>query len=180
MTIVDQVKALTRTIVQAIVDKEPISYMEAAGLYGIILQARHNISVLSSFYNQAEEPELRTLIKEAIYEQAIPAIEECEKLMRAGEAELPDEHFPPHPLYDGKVDYPRGVRLTDMEIAIALGNLARGSQLTLFLTLQQCYQLEVAGSINQLLNSGLQWDYRLLQLMIHRGWLPRVSKVVEH
>lgn len=179
MTIVDQVKAWTRSIVQSVVDKEPISYLEAAGLYGLILQARHNISVLSSFYNQAEEPKLRELIKEAIYEQALPAIEECEKLMRAGEAELPVVHFPPHTLYDDNVDYPQGVRLTDMEIALALGNLARGSQLALFLSLQQCYQLEVAAGINKLLNSGLQWDYRLLQLMLQRGWLPKVSKV-EH
>ncbi|MDR3592540.1 MAG: DUF3231 family protein [Negativicutes bacterium] len=178
MTIIDQVDALTRKIVQAVVDKEPIGYLEAAGLYGLILQARHNISLLSSFYNQAEDAELRALIKEAIYEQTLPAIEECEKLMRAGDAQAPDIHFPPHPLYE-TVDYPRGVRLTDLEIVIALGNLARNFQLTLFLTLQQCYQLEIAAAVNKLLSSGLQWDYRLLKLAIHKGWLPGVPKV-EH
>ncbi|MBC8014229.1 MAG: hypothetical protein H7X79_00600 [Sporomusaceae bacterium] len=178
MTIIDQVKILTRTLVQSVVDKEPVSYMEAASLYGIILQARHNISMLSLLYNQAQDPELRELIKAAIYEQTIPSIETCEKLMRAGDGELPDVHFAPHPLYD-KVDFPKGVRLTDMEIAIAVANIARASQLTLFLSLQQCYQLEIALAINQLLSSGLQWNYRLLQLMLYQGWLPRISKV-EH
>lgn len=176
MTFIDQVKGYTRMLVQMVTDKEPVSYVEAAALYGIILQAKHNISMLSSFYNQAEDPDLRELIKEAIYEHALPTIEDCEKLMKAGEAEIPQLHFPPHPLYD-KVDYPRGVRLSDMEIAVALGTLARSSQLTLFLALEQCYQLEIIAAIYKLLSSGLQWDYRLVQLTIHRGWLPTVAKV---
>lgn len=178
MTIIDQVKIFTRTMVQSVVDKEPLNYLEAASLFGIILQARHNISILSSFYNQALDPELRDLIKDAIYEQAIPSIETCEELMRAGDGELPDEHFTPHTLYE-KMDYPKNVRLTDMEIAIATANIARTSQSTLFLALQQCYQLEVAYGMNQLLTKGLEWNYRLLQLMLHQGWLPRVPKM-EH
>ena len=178
LKITDQVKVYTRTLVQSVIDKEPVNYMEAAGLFGIILQARHNISMLSSLYNQAQDPELKELIKEAIYEETIPAIETCEELMRDGDGELPDVNFPPHPLYD-KVDYPKNLRLTDMEIAIAIGNIVRTSQLALFLTLQQSYQLEIVAGINKLLNSGLLWGYRLLQLMLHRGWLPRISKV-EH
>ncbi|GMA99322.1 hypothetical protein [Pelosinus sp. IPA-1] len=178
MKITDQVKVYTRTLVQSVIDKEPVNYMEAAGLFGIILQARHNISMLSSLYNQAQDPELKELIKKAIYEETIPAIETCEELMRDGDGELPDVHFAPHPLYDN-VDYPKDVRLTDMEIAIAIGNIARAFQLVLFLTLQQCYQLEIIFGINKLLNSGLLWGYHLVQLMLHRGWLPRVSKV-EH
>ena len=178
MTITDQINIFTRTVVQSVVDKEPLSYIEAGSLFGIIIQSRHNISMLSSLYNQAQEPELRELIKEAIYEQTIPTIEKCEELLRAGNGELPDVHFASHPLYE-KVDFPKGTRLTDMEIAIALGNTARASQLVLFLSLQQCYQLEIALAINQLLSSGLQWNYRLLQLMLHQGWLPRISKL-EH
>jgi len=152
--------------------------MEAASLFSLILLARHNISVLSSFYNQAQDPELRKLIKEAIYEETIPTIEDCERLLGAVGGELPDLHFPPHPLYE-KTDYPKGVQLTDMEIAIAVGNLAKASQLSLFLSLQQCYQLDVSIALNKLLSSGLEWDYRLLQLMIHQGWLPSTPKV-EH
>jgi hypothetical protein len=177
LTIIDQIKAVTRMVVQAVIDKEPLGYSEAAALFGLVLQARHNISLLSCFYNQAEDTQLREVIKAAIYEETLPTIEACEKLIRDGEAALPEAHFPPHPLYE-QVDYPKGVRLTDGEIAIAVGNMARGFQLTLFLSLQQCYQLEVAGAINKLLNSGLQWDYRLLELMIHRGWLPTMAKVV--
>ncbi|WP_371373450.1 DUF3231 family protein [Sporomusa aerivorans] len=176
MTIIDQVKAYTRTILQSIFDKEPVNYMEASSLYGLILQARHNISLLSSFYNQASDPELRDLIKTAIYQHAVPTIENCEKLLREGGAELPDTHFPSHPLYD-KTNYPKGVQLTDMEIAIAVGNLARSSQLILFLSLQQCYQPEILLAISSLMSNGLQWDYQLLQLMLHRGWLPNAPKV---
>ena len=175
MSILDQVKAYTRSIVQSVIDKEQVNYTEASSLYSLILQARHNISVLSSFYNQAEDSELKQLIKDSIYEHAIPTIEACEKLLRAGGGELPDVHFPPHPLYD-KVNYPKGVQLGDMEIALAIGNLARGSQLALFLSLQQCYQLNISVALNQLLTNGLQWNYRLLQLMLHRGWLPNVPK----
>lgn len=178
MTILDQVKAYTRSIVQSLVDKEPVNYMEAASLFSLILQARHNISVLSLFYNQAQDPELRKLIKEAIYDETIPTIEDCEKLLRAGGGELPDLHFPPHILYD-KMSFPKGVQLSDMEIAIAIGNLARASQLTLFLSIQQCYQLDISIVLNKILSSGLEWDYRLLQLMLHREWLPKTPKV-EH
>lgn len=177
MTIVDQVKAYTRSIVQAIVDKEPISYLEAAGLFGIILQGRHNISVLSSLYNQAQHSGLKALLAEAIDGQMQPMIKKCEELMAAGQAELPEASFPPHPLY-AELEYPAGVRLTDGEIALAAASMARNTQLALFLTLQQCYQLEIIRSINQLITSGLEWDYRLLQLALHEGWLPKIAKVV--
>ncbi|SDF69004.1 DUF3231 family protein [Sporomusa acidovorans] len=176
MTILDQLKAYARTIVQSIVDKEPLNYMEAAGLFGLLLQARHNIPILSSFYNQAQDNELKKIIKQAIYEQTIPAIEELERLMCAGNAELPEVHFS-SPILHNKVDYPQKVCLTDMEIAIAIGTMARTSQLATFLSLQQCYQLEIAMALNQILNNGLQWDFRLLQLMLHRGWLPNIPKV---
>lgn len=176
LTIVDRVKAYTRSVVQSIVDKEPLNYLEAAGLFGVILQARHNIFMLSSLYNQALDPELRELTKQAIYEQAVPMIEKCEELMRAGNAEPPDAHFKSPVLY-AKAVYPENVKLEDGEIAIAVANITRTTQLTLFTTLQQCYQLEVAAGINELLSSDLQWSYRLLQLMLHRGWLPEVPKV---
>ncbi len=176
LTIIDQIQAYTRSIIQSVVDKEPLNYLEAAGLYAIVLQSRHSIAMLCSLYNQAQDTELRTLIKDAIYEQTLPVIEKCESLMNAGKAEIPKEHFPSPILYE-EATYPKGVRLTDIEIAIALGNIARTAQFQLFTAMQQCYQLEISIAINLLITSSLQWSFRLLQLMLHRGWLPVVPKI---
>ncbi|MPM98811.1 hypothetical protein SDC9_146001 [bioreactor metagenome] len=67
----------------------------------------------------------------------------------------------------------------DGEIAIAVGNMAKASQMALLSALHQSYQLEVAIMYREMLDAGLDWDYRLLQLMLKRNWLPHLHKI-EH
>ncbi|HEY3424106.1 MAG TPA: hypothetical protein VGL27_04850 [Negativicutes bacterium] len=176
MTILDKINAYSRSFVQAIVDKEPVSYLEAAGLYSIIVQGKLNISILSLFYKLARDSDLKRLTGEAIDEIMKPTIIKCENLLRDGGAKLPDVDFPSYPLYKVGV-IPDDMRLTDMEVALVVGNTVKAYKHVLFLSMEQTYQLEITRSINDLLSTGLDWEYRLLQLMIHNGWLPRIAKV---
>ncbi len=178
MTILDNVSAGTRSMVQTIVDKESVNYIEAGMLYGIVLQGRYNVSFLSILYNHAQSPQLKQLIKEAIDDLTEETIDECEGLLRAGDAKVPTLNFPEHSL-ENRLDIPSAAHLTGKEIAITLANNSAASQMALLASIHQCYQLEIAGTLRSQLNKGLDWNYRLLQLMLHQGWLPEINKV-EH
>lgn len=176
MTIADKVSATGRAVIQNITDHEPVNYIEAGGLYGIVAQGRHNIALLSVLYNQARDSELRELIKQSIEGLTVETVRHCEKLLEAGGAELPAAHFTRHEL-EPRQDLPAAVQLADGEIAIAVANLARASQTALLAVLHQTYQPEIAIALRTQLNNGLDWNYRLLQLMLGRGWLIHISKV---
>ena len=76
-------------------------------------------------------------------------------------------------------DIPTDACLSDMEIAAALGTMAKASQMALLAALHQSYQLDVGMMLRKRLDEDLDWNTRLLNLMLNRGWLPHITKV-EH
>lgn len=176
MTIADKVSAAGRAALQSLTDREPVNYIEAGGLYGIIAQGRHNIALLSVLYNQARDSELRELIKQSIDGLTKETVERCEDLLQKGGAELPAAHFSA-PQLKPRQDSPPSVQLSDGEIALAVANLAKASQTALLAMLHQTYQPEIALVLRTELDNGLDWGYRMMQLMLHRGWLLHIAKV---
>ncbi|WP_245693051.1 hypothetical protein [Sporomusa acidovorans] len=55
--------------------------------------------------------------------------------------------------------------------------MAKASQMTLLTGLHNCYQPDVALMYRKALDHGLDFDYRLLQLMLKQGWLPHLAKL---
>jgi len=179
MTILEKVSSETRSIFNMFFDKEPLNYLEAAGLYGVIAQGRYNIASLEVIYNHAQDSELKALIKEAIEKQTKNLVRHSEKILSESGGPLPTLSFTKRTLHKQPLDIPADARMNDGEIAIALGTMAKAAQMALLATLHQSYQLEVALMYREMLDAGLDWDYRLLQLMLNRGWLPRLAKI-EH
>ncbi|MEN6412961.1 MAG: DUF3231 family protein [Veillonellales bacterium] len=179
MTILDKVNAETRNIFNTFFDKEPLNYLEAAGLYGIIAQGRYNIAALEVMYNHAQDPKLKDIIQEAINRHTKTIIAQSENMLEQSGGSLPKLHFEKRTLHKSPLNIPADAHLNDGEIAIAVGTMAKAAQMTLLTALHQSYQLNVALMYRELLDAGLDWDYRLLQLMLDRGWLPRLAKL-EH
>ncbi|MDR3562132.1 MAG: DUF3231 family protein [Negativicutes bacterium] len=178
MTIIDQVNASSRALVQKLVDKEPVNYIEAGLLYGITTTGRYHVAVLSVCYNHAQDPQLKELIKDALDNLTEKTVDKCESLLRAGDARVPTVEFPNHPL-EKRLDIPGAAHFSDMEIAMMLVNMHGASTMALLAAINQSYQLEMAIELREQLNIALDWGYRLLQLTLHRGWLPELAKV-EH
>ncbi len=176
MSIMDKVEQGARAVVQGIVDREPANYLEAGSLYGIISQGRYNLSTLEIMYNHAQDPELKELIEECMDKLINPLIKECEGLLEESHAEVPRFHFNKHQLHE-KLDIPEDARLSDMEVAAGIGTMAKAAQVNILAALHQSYQLHIGMTFKKYLDDGLDWNYRLLQLMIHRGWLPHIAKV---
>lgn len=177
MTMLEKVSSETRSILNMFFDKESLNYLEAAGLYGVIAQGRYNIASLEIMYNHAQDGELKSLIKEAIEKQTKGLIDHSEKLLSDSGGTLPSLSFTKRTLHKKQLDIPPDAHMNDGEIAIAVGTMAKGAQMALLATLHQSYQLEVALMYREMLDAGLDWDYRLLQLMLNRGWLPRLAKI---
>ncbi|MBQ8682374.1 MAG: DUF3231 family protein [Selenomonadales bacterium] len=178
MSIFERFNEETREFFQNIMDKEPLNYLEASGLYGVIAQGRYNVSVLETLYNHAQSPELKQLIKQAQDTLTKSLINKSEDLLQESGGKIPSVTFPRRTLHKTPLDIHPDARLTDAEVAIAVGSIAKASQLAMLAALHQSYQVEVALMYRRLLNDGLDWDYRLLQLMLKNGWLPKLHKVV--
>jgi hypothetical protein len=177
MTVMDKINSQTRTIMSAIFDQEPLNYLEAAGLYGIIAQGRFNVALLQVMYNHAHDPELKSLIKEAIKHHSEITIEEAEDKLVESDGHTPAFKFVKRNLHDSLVNIPDDARMTDQEIAIAVGTMAKAAQMAILTGLHNCYQLDVAQMYREALDDGLDFDYRLLQLMLDRHWLPHLNKI---
>ncbi|SMC40720.1 DUF3231 family protein [Sporomusa malonica] len=177
MTVMDKVSSQTRNIMNMMFDKEPLNYIEAAGLYGMIAQGRFNVALLQVLYNHANDPELKGLIKEAINEHTKMTVNEAEDKLTDSDGHTPSLRFVKRNLHSHPLTIPDDAHLTDQEIAIAVGTMAKGSQMALLTALHQSYQLDVALMFRKALDDGLDWDYRLLQLMLNRGWLPHLKKI---
>ncbi|HWR42472.1 DUF3231 family protein [Sporomusa sp.] len=177
MTVMEKVSSQTRNIMNMMFDKEPLNYIEAAGLYGIIAQGRFNAALLQVLHNHAHDPELKSLIKEAIVEHNKMTVNEAEDKLTDSDGHTPSLQFVKRNLHTSPLNIPDDARLTDQEIALAVGTLAKGSQMALLTALHQSYQLDVALMFRKALDDGLDWDYRLLQLMLNRGWLPHLKKI---
>ncbi len=177
MTILDKVNAETRNMFNMVFDKEPVNYLEAAGLYGIISQGRYNVAALEVMYNHATDPELKSLIKEAMDAHTKNLVENAEELLKDSDGSLPKLAFSKRTLHKEPMDIPMDARMTDAEIAIGLGTMGKAAQSAILAALHNSYQLEVALMYRKMLEAGLDWDYRLLQLMLNRGWLPHLEKI---
>lgn len=177
MTIMDKINSQTRNIMNLVFDKESLNYLEAAGLYGIIGQGRFNNALLQVLHNHASDPELKALIKEAIDAHTETTIAKAEEKLLESDVHSPALRFVKRNLHDTPLNIPDDARVTDMEIAIAIGTMAKASQMAILTSLHQSYQLDVALMYRKALDDGLDWDYRLLQLMLKRGWLPHLRKI---
>lgn len=178
MTMIDKVNAKSRSIVQELVDKEPANYIEAGLLYQIIITGRYHVSILTILHNHAKDPELMQIIKDALDNLSEKTIKDCEDFLLTEDAMIPSVRFPER-LLESAQDIPSGAHFSDMEIAMALVNIHGASQMVLLATINQCYHLDIGSKLRIQLNVALDWGYRLLQLMLHRGWLPQIAKV-EH
>lgn len=179
MTVMDKVNAGTRMVFNAMFDKEPINFLECAALYTTIATGRYNLAILEVMYNHATDPELRDLVKAAISEQSRHTVNDAENLVKKGGGQEPPQHLKRRELHAQPLAMPADACFTDREIAMTLGMFAKFTQIGILGALQQCYQLELAKMYRDRLDAGLDFNYRLAQLMLNRGWLPYVEKV-EH
>lgn len=179
MTILERVTAEARGMFNMVFDREPLNYLEAAGLYGMICQGRYNVAALEVMYNHAQDPELKEMIREAMDHHTRGLVKDSEKVLSNNEAQMPKLGFSKRNLHKEPLDIPLDARMTDAEIAIGLGSMAKASQMALLAGIHQSYQPDVAVIYRRKLEEGLDWDYRLLQLMLNRGWLPHLAKI-EH
>lgn len=178
MTVMDKMNAGTRTVFNAIFDKEPVNFMECSSLYTIIMQGRYNLGTLECMYNQASDPDLRSLIKNAL-DITRDTVEQAENVMKSGGGDLPEGHFIRRELHSHPLEIHKDARMADPEIVLGLAMMAKASQMALLTALHQSYQLEVANLYRKRLDAGLDHNYRIMQLMLNRGWLPYLEKV-EH
>lgn len=178
MSILDKINAETRMLFNNFFDKEPLNYLEAASLYGVVAQGRYNLAMLEVLYNHAQDEELKTLIKEAISTQTRVVIDQSEEMLQENGSQIPNVSFRRRTLHKRTLAIDPDARLNDGEIAIAVGTMGKASQMAMLAALHQSYQLEVALLYRELLDKGLDWDYKLLQLMLKRGWLPRLHKAM--
>lgn len=177
MTTTDRIRAGIGTAVNTVFDNEPLNYLETAGLYGVILGGRQNVASLSILYNHAYDPDLRTLLKQAIDEQTEWLLARAEKTLEAAGADLPDLHFVRRTLHDTPADLPEDLRFTDQEIALALANLGKASQAAVLTALHHTYQPSVGKMYQDALEAAFDFNYRLMQLTLAKGWLPHLHKV---
>jgi spore coat protein CotF len=175
----DKVNAQTRTVMNMVFDKEPINFIECSALYTTIATGRFNLAVLEIMYNHATDPDLRNLVKEAIDDQTRQTVDDAETLINRGGGEQPSQHLKRRELHPQPLNIPSDARLTDREIAAMLGAMARTTQMAVLGALHQCYQLDLAMMYRKRLDAGLDFSYRLMQLMLNHGWLPYIEKV-EH
>ena len=177
MTMMDKVNAGAHSVANAMFDREAPSYLEATAAYSIIAQGRLINSVLSIMYNHARDPELRILLHQALEEHNKVTIEVCEKVLQDNGGELPHFYFQERKLQDTPLDIPPDARMSDEEIVLGLATIAKGAQMTILAALHHSYQPNIAMAYRKRLDEGLDFDFRILQLALNRGWLPHLDKV---
>jgi len=179
MTTTDKLNATITSTINQIFDQEPLNYLEAAGLFTIVAAGRLNMSTLEIFYNQANDPDLKSIIKQAIAEQTEWLVEGSEEVIQERKISLPSFHFSRHKLHNSALSIPDDARFTDHEIVLSLSNMAKASQLTVMVAMHQTYQPHIAIMYRKTLDAAFDFDYRLLRLALEKGWLPHLPKV-EH
>jgi len=176
MTILDKLEAKGRTLVQGFTDPEALNYVEAGLLTGIAITGRYHVTLLTLFYNHASDPELKQIIKDALANLSDKAAIKAEELLEHGDAQIPSVSFQERSFESG-LEIPPAAHLSDREIAMSLVNMHNASQLALLIAINQCYQLKIGSELRKQLNLALDWGYRLLELMLEKGWLPQIPKV---
>jgi hypothetical protein len=179
MTTLDKINSAVDSTMSMVFDKEPLNYLEAAGLYGIVAAGRQSLSALEVLYNQAHDRELRAIIKMAIDEQTKWLVERAEKFLAAASITLPSISPIRRRLHDSPPQIPDDARFTDQEIILAIANLAKVSQMAVLGAMHQTYKPEIAMIYREILDAAFDFNYRLLKLTLDKGWLPHLAKV-EH
>jgi len=177
MTITDKIMAQTGATISLIFDKEPPNYVEAAGLYAIIMAGRQSVATLALLYNHAHDGDLKAVLKQAIDEQTEWLVEKAEKTLAAAGGELPDLHFMKRHLHDSPMNIPEDGRFSDQEIMLALANLAKTSQMAVLSVMHQTYQPYIAKMYQDVLDKSFDYNFRLMQLALNKGWLPHFHKL---
>ncbi len=177
MTILDRVNTEAKAAFNMLFDKEPINHLEAAGLYSVIAQGRLNKVALEVIYNHAQDPELRKLIREAIEEQTGLAVEQSEAFLAKNGGTLPELNFSSRTLHAKPLDIPADARFSDYEIVLALATMAKVSQMALLAAMHNSYQPHIGNFYRKHLDSAFNFNLRLAQFALERGWLPPVPKV---
>ena len=99
MSILDKINAETRMLFNNFFEKEPLNYLEAAGLYAVVAQGRCNLALLEVLHNQAQDSELKALIKEAITTQTRMVINQSEEMLQENGSHVPNLSFRRRPLH---------------------------------------------------------------------------------
>lgn len=179
MTTMDKINTAVNTTMNMVFDKEPLNYLEAAALYGIVAAGRQSLSALEVLYNQAQDRDLRAMIKRAIDEQTKWLVERAEKAIAAAGIPLPSIPSVRRRLHDAPSQLPDDARFTDQEIVLALANMAKVSQMAVLSAMHQSYKPEIAIVYREVLDSAFDFNYRLLKMTLDKGWLPHLAKI-EH
>ncbi|WP_368294419.1 hypothetical protein [Dehalobacter sp. TBBPA1] len=177
MNILEKATAKSNSIVQNIIDHEPINYIEAGLQYQIVLMGRFQASIITTLYNHAEDPELRVLLKDARDALVERTVKMSEDFLRSEDVKLPTIQFPERSLEEYQ-DIPDHLHFSDMEIALLLLEMSASSQMALLTAINQSYHLEIGNRLRKELNIGFDWAYQLEQLMLQRNWLPKIAKIV--
>ena len=93
MSILDKINSETRMLFNNFFDKEPLNYLEAASLYGVVAQGRYNVAMLEILYNHAQDEELKGLIKEALSTQTKALIDQSEEMLQESGSQIPSLTF---------------------------------------------------------------------------------------
>src|SRR5512146_1680881 len=96
----DKVSAGISTVFNQVFDQEPLNYLEAAGLFGIVANGRQNMAYLEVLYNHAHDSELKNLLKQAIEDQTEWLVDKAEHLLQTSHGRLPALHFVRRQLHD--------------------------------------------------------------------------------
>lgn len=175
-TMMDKVTEGTNTIFHMLFDREPLNYIEGAVLYGIVGQGRINMGILEVMYNQAQDSELKALIKDALESQTEFLMEKAESYLKSNETKLPEFHMERRTLHES-LNIPEDARLSDREIVLAIASMAKASQMAVLTALHQAYQPDVAQLYRRILDISFDWNYKLMTLAITNGWLPHIAKI---
>jgi len=177
MTIADKIISRADATFNMVFDKEKLNLVEAAGLYGIVLTGRQNVSTLALLYNHAEDADLKALIKQAIDRQTEWLASRAEKALADGGGHLPELHFIKRDLRDDPLSIPPDARFSDREVALTLANMAKGAQLALLGIMHNTYQPYLAKMYREVLDDAFAFNHRLIQLTLEKGWLPHLHKL---
>lgn len=177
MTITDKILSQADSAINMVFDKEPLNYVEAAGLYGIIMAGRQNVATLAVFYNHARDEDLKAVLKQAIDEQTEWLTERAEKTLEASGGELPGIHFMKRDLSSQPLNIPEDARFSDQEIVLALANMAKIAQMAVLSVMHNTYQPYIAKMYRDVLDKAFDYNFRLMQLTLRKGWLPHLHKL---
>lgn len=177
MTIADKIIAQADSALNMMFDKEPLNYVETAALYASIMAGRQNVATLAVLYNQARDTDLKNILKRSIDEQTEWLTNTAEKALAAAGGDLPALHFMRRDLIDRPLDIPEDARFSDQEIVLLLGNMAKASQMAVLGAMHNCYQPYLAKMYQDVLDKATDYNYRLMQLTLTKGWLPHLHKI---